>query len=113
MRFYDINPEEEFAIIAEMTGRARRRIIGIARLIKLSRQNEAEFAVIVSDPWQNKTLGKVLSELSVGLVKHWKVEQVVSETLRDDRPESKYSSAAGSMWRASGNMFCPLSLKLA
>ncbi|HNU73753.1 MAG TPA: GNAT family N-acetyltransferase [Deltaproteobacteria bacterium] len=113
MRFCDINPEEEFAIIAEMTEGARRRIIGIARLIKLSRQNEAEFAVIVSDPWQNKTLGKVLSELSVGLVKHWKVEQVVSETLRDNHAMIKILQRCRfNVESKCGNMFT-LSLKLA
>ena len=83
-RFCDINPEEEFAIIAEAAENTRRKIIGIARLIRLSEHNEAEFAVIVSDPWQNKTLGRILSELSVGLVKHWNVSNVISETLREN-----------------------------
>jgi RimJ/RimL family protein N-acetyltransferase len=83
-RFCDINPEDEFAIIAEAAENTRRKIIGIARLIRLSEHNEAEFAVIVSDPWQNKTLGRILSELSVGLVKHWNVSNVISETLREN-----------------------------
>ncbi|HPW69319.1 MAG: GNAT family N-acetyltransferase [Desulfomonilia bacterium] len=113
MRFCDINPEEEFAIIAEMTDSTRRKVIGIARLIRLSRQNEAEFAVIVSDSWQNKTLGKVLSEVSVGLAKHWKVENVVSETLRDNHAMIKILKRCRfEVESKCGNMFT-LSLRLA
>ena len=113
VRFCDINPEEEFAIIAEMTDTTRRKIIGIARLIRLSRQNDAEFAVIVSDTWQNKTLGKVLSELSVGLAKHWKVESVVSETLRDNHAMIKILKRCQfEVESKCGNMFT-LSLRLA
>lgn len=113
LRFCDINPEEEFAIIAEMVEGARRKVIGIARLIRLSRQNEAEFAVIVSDPWQNKTLGKVLSELGVGLVKHWKVENVLSETLRENHAMIKILQRCNfEVESKCGNMFT-LSLRLA
>ena len=113
LRFCDINPEEEFAIIAEMTDGARHKVIGIARLIRLSRQNEAEFAVIVSDTWQNKTLGKVLSEMSVGLAKHWKVENVVSETLRDNHAMIKILKRCRfEVESKCGNMFT-LSLRLA
>ncbi|MFY9399629.1 MAG: GNAT family N-acetyltransferase [Desulfomonilia bacterium] len=112
-RFCDINPEEEFAIIAETVEGTRRKIIGIARLIKISGHNEAEFAVIVSDPWQNKTLGRILSELSVGLVKHWNVDSVISETLRENHAILKIlKKCKFEVESKCGNMFT-LSLNLA
>ncbi len=83
-RFCDINPEHELAIIAETFEGGRNKVIGIARLIKLSCNNKAEFAVIVSDPWQKKTLGHLLSDMSVGLVKLWGVKNVFSETMMEN-----------------------------
>ncbi len=112
-RFCDINPEEEFAIVAEMTEGARRSAVGIARLIRLSRNNEAEFAVIVSDLWQRKTLGRLLSELSVGLARRWGVRSVVSETMQENHAIIKVLKRCRfKVERKEGNMFT-LCLKLA
>ncbi len=83
-RFCDIDPEQELAIIAEMNEGGCGKVIGIARLIKLSHDSKAEFAVIVSDPWQKKTLGHMLSEMSVGLVKQWGVRSIFSETIMEN-----------------------------
>jgi acetate---CoA ligase (ADP-forming) len=111
-RFCDINPEKEFAIIAETTEGTHRKVIGIARLIKLSRNFEAEFALIVSDPWQRKTLGHLLSELSVGLAKHWGIKNVVSETMRENHAVIRVLKRCQfKVEEKNGNMFT-LALKL-
>lgn len=83
-RFCDIDPDRELAIVAEMNEQELSRAIGIARLIKLSGTDKAEFAVIVSDPWQKKRLGYTLSDMGVGLVRHWGVRSVFSETLMEN-----------------------------
>ena len=88
-RFCDIDPEKELAVIAEMKEGVRSRVIGIARLIKLSFDDKAEFAVIVSDPWQKKTLGRILLEMCIGLVKFWGVGSVFSETIMENRAAIK------------------------
>jgi acetyltransferase len=83
-RFCDIDPGKELAIVAEMSEDERSRAIGIARLAKLSGTDKAEFAVIVSDPWQKKKLGYTLSDMSVGLVRQWGAKSVFSETLMEN-----------------------------
>jgi acetyltransferase len=85
-RYCDIDPEEEFAIVAEMNEGGRRKVIGIARLVKITinSNHEAEYAVIVSDPWQKKTLGHQLSEMSIGLARQWGIRSVLTETVRDN-----------------------------
>lgn len=83
-RFCDIDPEKELAIVAEMNEQECSKAIGIARLIRLSGSDKAEFAVIVSDPWQKKTLGYMLSDMSVGLVRKWGVKSVFSETFMEN-----------------------------
>ncbi len=113
-RFCDIDPEEEFAVIAETIEDNRRKVIGIARVIKITfnNDNEAEFAIIVSDPWQRKTLGHLLSELSVGLAKNCGIKNVVSETLQENHPIIRVLKRCQfKVERKEGNMFT-LSLKL-
>jgi acyl-CoA synthetase (NDP forming) len=112
LRFCDIHPDEECAIIAEMIDGDHRKVIGIARLIRLSHNNEAEFAVIISDPWQKRTLGQMLSEMSVGLAKHWGVINVVSETVQENHAMMKILKRCRfNVENKNGNMFT-MSLKL-
>jgi acetyltransferase len=85
-RFCDIDPHNEFAIVAETMEHDRRKVIGIARLIKLNIENKAEYAVIVSDVWQRKTLGFQLSQMSVELARHWGVSSVTAETIHQNYP---------------------------
>jgi acetyltransferase len=112
-RFCDIDPEKELAVIAEMGEGVFRKVIGIARLIKLSCSNKAEFAVIVSDPWQKKTLGHILSELSVGLVRFWGVKSVFSETIMENRAAIEIlKQCSFKLEERNGNVFT-MSLQLA
>ncbi|MGD0229511.1 MAG: GNAT family N-acetyltransferase [Syntrophorhabdales bacterium] len=85
-RFCDINPDEEVAVVAEMTEDDRKRLIAIARLIKCERGDEAEYAVIVTDSWQRKTLGRMLSETCLDLARHLDVRVVNAETVRENFP---------------------------
>ncbi len=111
-RFCDINPEQEFAIVAETTEGKRRKAVGIARLVKLSQDNVAEFAVIVSDPWQKKTLGQLLSDMSIELARRWGVKNMVSETLRENHAMIRVLKRCRfTVEEKTGNMFT-LSLKL-
>jgi len=114
LKFCDIDPEEEFAVIAEMFEGRQRKVIGIARLIKITfgDKNEAEFAIIVSDTWQKRTLGQLLSELSVGLAKRWGVKNVVAETLQENHAIIRILKRCRfKVERKEGSMFT-LSLKL-
>lgn len=111
LRFCDIDPEKEFAIIAEMIDGPCSKVIGIARLIKISlkNNNEAEFAIIVSDQWQKRTLGRMLSELSIAFAKQIGISNVFSETLRENhaiikvlkRCQFKVESKEGNMFTLS------------
>lgn len=113
-RYCDIDPDEEFAVIAETIEDNRRKVVAIARLIKLTfnNNNEAEFAIIVSDPWQRKTLGHLLSELSMGLAENCGIKHMVSETLQENHAIIKVLKRCRfKVERKEGNMFT-LSLKL-
>ncbi|TFG91136.1 MAG: hypothetical protein E4H15_06430, partial [Syntrophobacterales bacterium] len=82
-RFCDVNPEEEIAVVAEMGEADQHRLLGIARLIKNRRcEGEVEYAVLVSDPWQQKSLRYVLSERCIELAKLGGFKAIRAETIQ-------------------------------
>jgi len=86
-RFCNLNPEEEVAVVAEMKVGDQYKFLGIARLIKNKRrEGEAEYAVIVSDPWQNKSLGITLSEQCINLARKEGYKTIRVETIQENYP---------------------------
>ncbi|HPX30832.1 MAG TPA: GNAT family N-acetyltransferase [Smithella sp.] len=84
-RFCNVNPEEEIAVVAEMKDGDKYKFLGIARLIKNKRcEGEAEYAIIVSDNWQNKSLGHTLSEQCIELARKEGYKTIRAETLQEN-----------------------------
>lgn len=84
-RFCNINPEEEIAVVAEMKQGRQNKFLGIARLIKNKRhEGEAEYAVIVSDAWQNKSLGLMLSKQCIELARKEGYQTIRAETIQEN-----------------------------
>ena len=86
-RFCNLNPEEEVAVVAEMKVGDQYKFLGIARLIKNKRrEGEAEYAIIISDPWQHKSLGITLSEQCIELAKKEGYKIIRAETIQENYP---------------------------
>jgi RimJ/RimL family protein N-acetyltransferase len=83
-RFCALDPDEELAVVAETVADKRRLFVGIGRLVRVPGQDYAEYAVIVSDAWQRKTLGRLLTQRCVELARHWGMKAVHSETAREN-----------------------------
>ncbi len=84
-RFCNVNPEEEVALVAEAETGDQHKFLGIARLIKNKRrEGEAEYAIIISDPWQNKSLGITLSEQCIELAKKEGYKTIRAETIQQN-----------------------------
>ena len=84
-RFCNVNPEEEIAVVAEMKDGDKYKFLGIARLIKNKRcEGEVEYAIIVSDDWQNKSLGHTLSEQCIELARKEGYKTIRAETLQEN-----------------------------
>ena len=61
-----IDYDREIALVADLKNRdGTRQILGVGRLVKEHGTNEAEFAVLISDPWQGKGFGSELLKLLV------------------------------------------------
>jgi len=61
-----IDYDREIGLVADLKNRdGTYQILGVGRLIKEHGTDEAEFAVLISDPWQGKGLGTELLKLLV------------------------------------------------
>lgn len=85
-RFCNINPDEEVAVVAELTENNQKKLIAIARLIKCRPPDEAEYAVIVTDSWQKNRLGRMLSKACLNLAQQLHFRVVNAETIQENFP---------------------------
>lgn len=88
-RYCVIDPEEEVAVVAEAVEADRRKLVAIARLIKCGPTDQAEYAVIVTDSWQKRTLGRLLLEACLDLSKHLGIRVVNAEIVQENFPMNK------------------------
>jgi acetyltransferase len=81
-----IDYDREMVLVAERADQvAAREIIAVGRLTKEHRENEAEFAVIVSDRFQGLGLGTELVHRLLGIARDEKLGRVKGSILTDNR----------------------------
>jgi acetyltransferase len=66
-----------------------KKLVGVGRLIKCRQCDEAEYAVIVTDSWQKKKLGYILSLMCLNLAKHLGIRIVHAEIIDENFPMIK------------------------
>lgn len=80
-----IDYERQIAIVAETEARGYRELAGVAQLIADANHETAEFAVLVSDPWQGRKIGGTLLDYCLELAAGWGIERIVAETDPENR----------------------------
>ena len=100
-RFTDIDPECEAALIALTVEHGREREVGVARYVKESCGDAAEFAIVLSDDWQGRGLGAQLLERLLDLARQRGVKHVFGTTLSDNHAMVALARRLG--FRASRN----------
>jgi acetyltransferase len=80
--------DREIALVAERADPAThsREIVGIGRMSKLHRRNEAEFAILVGDPYQRHGLGTELLTRLVQVARAEKQERVLGYVAAENTP---------------------------
>nr|VFK59561.1 MAG: Acetyltransferase (GNAT) family protein [Candidatus Kentron sp. TUN]VFK68026.1 MAG: Acetyltransferase (GNAT) family protein [Candidatus Kentron sp. TUN] len=81
-----IDYEREIAIVAESMLDEERELIGVAHMFADASLDNAEYAVIVSDPWQGQGLGGMLLDHCLDLAKRWGIKRVVADTEIGNKP---------------------------
>ncbi|MBN3035915.1 MAG: bifunctional acetate--CoA ligase family protein/GNAT family N-acetyltransferase, partial [Bacteroidales bacterium] len=85
-QFCFIDYWREIAIVAEIEEDNRRKLIGVGRLISDPDLETGEYAILITDKWQHRDLGKLLTSYCLEVAKHFHLKRVVAETTKDNKP---------------------------
>jgi acetyltransferase len=82
--FNDYDCEIALVVERKLAGAGERQILGIGRLIRSRGIDEAEFAIVISDPWQGKGLGTELLYRLLDIGRQEKMGRIVAFILPDN-----------------------------
>ncbi len=85
-QFCYIDYSREMAIVAEITENNSQRLIGVGRLIADPDHETVEYAILITDAWQNKNLGNILTRYCLDISKEMGLKRIVAETTADNKP---------------------------
>jgi len=88
VRYCNIDYDREIGIVAEFKEKdGKKRFIGVTRIILPPGENdEAEFALIVTDEWQRRGLGSDFLDFTIEIAKNKGVNKIFGDVLRDNTP---------------------------
>jgi acetyltransferase len=84
VRFCNIDYDREIGIVAIVTEGGRQREIGVGRIISEPDQRGGEFAVVISDQYQGKGLGRKLVDMLIDIAEEKKLESIYGIVLKDN-----------------------------
>ncbi|MEC4813143.1 MAG: bifunctional acetate--CoA ligase family protein/GNAT family N-acetyltransferase [Scytonema sp. PMC 1069.18] len=92
-----IDYEREMALVADHTNpeTGQHQILAVGRLSKLHGKNEAEFAMLVSDPFQCKGLGTELLQRLIQVGRDENLERISAEILSENHGMQRVSEKLG------------------
>jgi len=91
-----VDYDREIALVADRKKRDNsHEIIGIGRLVKEHGTNDAEFSVLISDPWQGKGLGTELLRLLVRIGRGEGVERIIGHIVGENIMMKNVSKEVG------------------
>ena len=88
-RLTNIDYDREIAIVAELSEKGVKKLIGVVRMIIDVMSNQAEYAIVVADEWQGQGLGYQLTEYILEIAKKRGIATVVGEVLAENSPMIK------------------------
>lgn len=84
VRYCNIDYDREIALVAELTEKWRRRILGVVRVGLEPDGKAGEIAFIIADPWQGLGLGTKMVDYAIEICKDMKVESLYAIMLPDN-----------------------------
>jgi acetyltransferase len=93
--------DREIALVAVHQNRSsgESEIVGVGRLSKMHWCNEAQFAIIISDEWQGRGLGKEFLKMLVQIGRDEKLDRITASILSSNHAMLRVSREAGFILR--------------
>ena len=86
-RYCNIDYDREMGIVAEVKEKNKRKIIGVTRIIsRPGHDDEAEFALVVSDKWHRLGLGSEFVDFTIKIAEDKKLKKLFGVVLKDNVP---------------------------
>lgn len=82
-RLTEIDYKTEMAIIAEVINGDDKEIIAVARIVG-DKNNDADYAVIISDDWHNKRLGSILADFMIKVAKEMNFDSIYGYIMNEN-----------------------------
>jgi acetyltransferase len=76
--------DREVAIVAETVEGGAPKLVGVGRLVADPDRETAEYAILVSDAWQNRGLGGLLTDYCMEIAAGWGVKRITAQTTSDN-----------------------------
>jgi len=80
-----IDYDREMAIVAEIEEEGKKKLIGVGRLIGDPDLEVAEYAVLITDAWQHRDLGQILTNYCLEIAQLSGIKRVAAETTKDNK----------------------------
>jgi len=95
-RYCNIDYDREIGIVGEIKEKGKRRLIGVSRIILTpGRDDEAEFAIVVSDKWHRLGLGSDFIDYTIEVAKDKNLKKLFGIVLKDNTPMLSLSKEKG------------------
>ncbi|MDD3045429.1 MAG: GNAT family N-acetyltransferase, partial [Candidatus Delongbacteria bacterium] len=83
-RFCYIDYDREIGIVAETVEGGKRKLLGVGRLISDPERHTVEYAILITDKWQNKDLGGIITDFCIEIAKKWGMKKIYAQTTTDN-----------------------------
>lgn len=83
-QFTQIDGDREIALVALSESGSEEKVLGVARVIAGHNQKQAEFSVIVADPWQGKGIGAALLHRCIFMAKERGIQRLIGIVLAEN-----------------------------
>jgi acetyltransferase len=93
--FIDYDREMALVVDYQNPETAKHEILGVGRLSKLHGVNEAEFAMLVSDPYQRQGLGTQLLQRLIQIGRDEKLDRITAEIIPENRAMQRVCEKVG------------------
>ena len=74
-RFCFLDYDREMAVVAELRQSGQPMFLGVAHLMADPDHEEAEYAALVADQWQNQGLGSLLTDACLNIARRWDIRR--------------------------------------